>query len=236
MSYVDSATHRADPRSIAAVAIIHAAAGLALVMGLTVTGTIAPPAGPLIGESITVPLPPPPPPKPDTNERVEPRTTPDVYVPRPPMPLPSSQPTLDSTDVLRELGPIDLVPTGTPGTATGDGEGVLPKATPSPSPLPTFAATKPVPRTNPGTWVTDADYRSRWVNEELTGTARFRLDIDADGRVTGCRVTQSTGHAALDNATCSLVQRRARFAPAKDTAGRPTSGAYESAIVWRLPE
>jgi protein TonB len=236
MSYVDSATYRADPRSIAAVAVIHAAAGLALVTGLTVTGAMDPPTAPLKGESITVPLPPPPPPEPTIDEQVEPRTSTIIYAPRPPLPLPTSAPNVPISEVVPDAGPIDLVPMGTPSAATGDGEGVLPKATPSPSPLPTFAATKPVPRTSPGTWITDADYRSRWVNEGLTGTARFRLDIGTDGRVTDCRVTRSTGHAALDTATCSLVQRRARFAPAKDSSGRATAGVYESAIVWRLPE
>ena len=236
MSYVDSATHRADPRSIAAVAVIHAAAGLALVTGLTVTGAMDTPRPPLKGESITVPLPPPPPPEPSAKEQVEPRTSTITYAPRPPLPLSTASPNVPINDVIPDLGPVDLVPSGTPSTATGDGEGVLPRATPSPSPLPTFTATKPVPRTSPSTWITDADYRSRWVNEELTGTARFRLDIGINGRVTGCQVTRSTGHAALDNATCSLVQRRARFAPAKDAAGKPAPGVYESAIVWRLPE
>lgn len=236
MSYIDSATHRPDPRSIAAVAIIHAAAGLALVTGLTVSGTIAPPGGPLIGESITVPLPPPPPPKPDTNERVEPQTRTTIFAPRPPLPLPTSSPNVPTSEIIPDLGPIDLTPSGTPSAAAGDGESVLPKMTPSPSPLPTLTATKPVPRTSPATWITDADYRSRWVNEELTGTARFRLEIGTDGRVTGCQVTRSTGHAVLDNATCSLVQRRARFTPARDAAGKPAPGVYESAIVWRLPE
>lgn len=237
MSYVDSATHRADPRSIAAVALIHAAAGLALVTGLTVTGTISPPASPLKGESITVPLPPPPPPEPSAKEEVKPRTSTIIYAPTPPLPLPSLSPSdVATTDVIRDLGPVDLVPSGTPGPAAGDGASALPNATPSPSPQPSFAATKPVPRTSPATWVTNDDYRSRWISEELTGTARFRLEIGTDGRVTGCQVTRSTGHTVLDSATCSLVQRRARFAPAKDSAGRATTGVYQGAVVWQLPE
>ena len=62
---------------------------------------------------------------------------------------------------------------------------VAPKPTPQPGPsaLPTFAAVTPKPRGNPGAWVTVNDYRSSWINREMTGTARFKLDIGATGRV-----------------------------------------------------
>lgn len=231
MSYLDQ-TARPDPRTVIAVAAIHGAMGLALVTGLTVSGVFETPAPPLTGETIDVPLPPPPPEPPEPTAQVEPPAASQVYVPAPPLPLPPLPgPTLDSTSEIGDNNPVVPIPMPqSTGTAT------TPIVLPKPTPQPTFAATNPVPRGNPGEWITTADYRSRWVNEELTGTARFRLEIGTSGRVTDCRVTRSTGHAALDTATCSLIQRRARFTPSRNSAGDTVPGTYEGSIVWRLPE
>jgi len=56
----------------------------------------------------------------------------------------------------------------------------------------------------------------------------------ADGRVTGCTVTGSSGSAALDNATCRIMRSRARFSPARDSNGQPTTDSYAASITWRI--
>jgi protein TonB len=45
--------------------------------------------------------------------------------------------------------------------------------------------------------------------------------VEADGRVTGCRVSRSSGNRALDQTTCRLVEQRYRFQPARNPYGRP---------------
>lgn len=45
--------------------------------------------------------------------------------------------------------------------------------------------------------------------------------VEADGRVTNCRVARSSGNRELDQLTCRLVERRYRFRPALNPAGRP---------------
>jgi periplasmic protein TonB len=70
----------------------------------------------------------------------------------------------------------------------------------------------------------------------MTGKARFRLEIAADGRVTGCTITASSGHPQLDAATCALVSKRAKFQPARGSNGEPVAGTYSNAIDWQLPE
>ncbi len=70
----------------------------------------------------------------------------------------------------------------------------------------------------------------------MTGKARFRLEIAADGRVTNCTITGSSGHSQLDAATCALVGRRAKFQPARGSEGEPVAGIYTSAIDWQLPD
>lgn len=57
-----------------------------------------------------------------------------------------------------------------------------------------------------------------------------------DGRVVSCTVTSSSGHADLDAATCSLVSLRARFNPALDANGNPTTGTYSNRIRWVIPD
>ena len=237
MAYLDNTASRADPKALAATIAIHAGFGVILVAGLAVSGVIETAPPPLIGEAIEVVLPPPPTPD-DPPQPVEPPAPSQVVVPTPPLPLPPlPRPQIDTTEVIRNSATTVLTPTPLP-SATGSGILRLPEVRPTPSPLPsaTIEPTRPVPRGDPAGWVTTEDYRSRWINEGLTGTARFRLSIGKDGRVTDCRITRSTGHAALDSATCSVLERRARFTPSKDGAGNPVTGTYENAVVWRLPD
>jgi protein TonB len=60
--------------------------------------------------------------------------------------------------------------------------------------------------------------------------------VGPDGRVQSCTVTSSSGHADLDDATCKNIQRRARFDPALDSNGQPTSGSWSSRVRWQIPK
>lgn len=51
--------------------------------------------------------------------------------------------------------------------------------------------------------------------------------VEADGRVSQCRVTRSSGSRLLDAATCRLIQQRFRFRPSRDDRGRPTWSMVE---------
>jgi protein TonB len=139
--------------------------------------------------------------------------------------------------------PVDLGTNNPIIDLPGTGDLVGPIADPVdfgiPQPTPSAAPFKPVgamPRGNPAKWVSNDDYRSRWIREGLTGSARFSLSIDATGRVTGCTITRSTGHAALDEATCELVTKRARFDAARDSSGKPVAGTYANTVKWTIPE
>lgn len=99
----------------------------------------------------------------------------------------------------------------------------------TPSEIEKFGEHKPQPRTSPAAWLSDADYPSRAQREERSGTVGYKLDVAADGRVTGCQVIKSSGHADLDEATCRLLPRRARFEGGK-------AFSYDGEQVWKLPE
>jgi protein TonB len=79
------------------------------------------------------------------------------------------------------------------------------------------------------------DYPAAAVAAEAQGTAQAELTIGPDGRVVGCNLTRSTGNNALDAATCNILRRRAKFTPARDSNGNPTTDTVQTPpIVWRL--
>jgi protein TonB len=58
------------------------------------------------------------------------------------------------------------------------------------------------------------------------GRVLVTFDVQLDGRATGCHVYTSSGVPQIDQATCQLVETRLRFAPARDSAGRPRVDKY----------
>lgn len=91
------------------------------------------------------------------------------------------------------------------------------------------------PMGNPGAWVTPADYPILALRGELEGTVGFRIKVGPDGVPTARVITQSSGHAELDAATCPPVMQRARFRPATDATGKTVPGEYNSRIRWVIP-
>jgi protein TonB len=223
MTYASN-TRRPNPVAMLGALGIPAAIGALLVVGLAVNVVIAPEPPPLKSLTFKPVAIPPPPPDPTTRSTKTQTTTTTTTTSRPaaiPSDLGISDPIGTLPGIGDLVGPIDPVDFGIPGPA------------PSASPFDPVAAS---PRGNPGNWVTDSDYRPRWIREGLTGSARFTLSIDAGGKVTGCTIARSTGHVALDQATCQLVSKRARFAPARDGNGKAVAGRYDGSINWRIPE
>ena len=107
---------------------------------------------------------------------------------------------------------------------------------PPPPPPPPHRLTPRPARADLGALVTADDYPAEALEKEEEGAVGFRLEVAANGRVTSCTITRSSGSASLDSTTCRLMQTRARFTPARDSMGRPTADALNSRIVWRLPE
>lgn len=81
----------------------------------------------------------------------------------------------------------------------------------------------------------DDDYPAEAMRAGQQGTVGFHVDIAADGSVSRCRITSSSGSAVLDRATCDILTVRAHYLPATDRRGRPTAGADDSRVHWVLP-
>lgn len=223
MAFADEKSLRDRSAGIGGVVVVHAGLAALLVLGLSTEVTKQIFTGPLPTREFKDPPPPPPPepPKPQPRQQApaNPVVTPPVPIPMPP------KPNLFETTI--ELPPLSNDLRLTP----------LPKGPiePPAPPAPAFDPVPAMPRNDAASWVTDNDYKSRWIREGMTGTAQFRLEIAANGRVSDCRITQSTGHVALDEATCSLITKRARFNAAKDGSGAKTTGTFSSSIRWQLP-
>lgn len=86
---------------------------------------------------------------------------------------------------------------------------------------------------NPGAIISDRDYPPSQHDKE--GTTRFDLIVGPDGKPVSCTTTTSSGHKTLDDTACNAFLKRARFSPAKDASGNPTTGRYKGSVTWKAP-
>jgi protein TonB len=84
--------------------------------------------------------------------------------------------------------------------------------------------------------ITNDDYPRSALDAGAEGISIMQLSVAADGRVSGCSITESSGNPALDGTACSLAQRRFRFNPATDAEGNPTPGVSLHFVSWRVPK
>lgn len=232
MAYAN--THKPpDPKALAGAAALQIAIGALVITGLS-TGTIPfidkPKANPT-AIFVEPDLPKPPPPEPTAQPNQPEQKTQTIYRPDTKFDLPTIPSDIPTTgevpidDFIVLPGPV---PTSTPGRDT-----IL--VPPQPSPKATFKPVGVAPIGSPSSWFSTADYPSISVRREEEGTVGYSLQIAASGKVENCTVTRSSGHSALDRATCSLLLRRSKFAPARDGAGARVKGTYSAEIVWELP-
>ena len=216
--------------AIIVVALIHVVLGYGLVTGLAYS-VMKKAAEDL--KTFDVEDEPPPPPE-------KPPPPPDAA---PPPPQVAAPPPLVRTNLAPP--PIQTVQTLNPAPQiTVEARPVLPtmKACPDGSSIPVQLACKPkisqqaAPKGSLTGLFSGDDYPPSAQRSGDQGTTAVRLTIGTDGRVSDCSVTASSGSSSLDTATCSIIRRRARFTPAKDQNGGPTTGSYSQRIKWVLPE
>lgn len=82
--------------------------------------------------------------------------------------------------------------------------------------------------------IRDRDYPREASRSKAGGVVEVRFTIEASGRVSGCRVTRSSGDASLDETTCRLIEERFRFKPASNAAGEPVASQYGWRQSWWL--
>ena len=86
-------------------------------------------------------------------------------------------------------------------------------------------------------WFAPGDYPAAALRNGEEGAVDYAIDVDADGCVTGCTVTHSSGHRTLDDVTCAILMRRARFSSAaRDAAGNRVASSFRHYRWWILPD
>lgn len=76
------------------------------------------------------------------------------------------------------------------------------------------------------------DYPRAARRAGIGGRVVVRIDVGTNGRVANCSIVQSSGSADLDETSCRLIQRRYRYEPARDAAGRPAPDVIREGHVW----
>ena len=90
------------------------------------------------------------------------------------------------------------------------------------------------PANDPASWITYKDYPQEALRERQAGTVRLKYRVDKDGLPQECAVVQGSGSALLDQASCALIVKRARFRPALGSDGRPQDTLRAETIRWLL--
>jgi TonB family protein len=88
---------------------------------------------------------------------------------------------------------------------------------------------------DPAFGISSDDYPIAAMRNAEEGTAAIAYEIAPDGRVEACQVTQSSGSAALDEATCRISTSRGRYRPARDARGKPIRSHGTRRIRWQIP-
>jgi periplasmic protein TonB len=168
--------------------------------------------------------PPPPPDEPPPPEDVPEQTSPPPPVaPPPPFDIAPNPPPMETTPKPPPPQPVSPQPSN-----------ANPPGPPAPPAQPSKA--RGARTKNERSWAAriQENYPARALREEIEGTVGVRVTVTADGRATGCSVTASSGSDILDSAACAGMERYARFDPALDDAGNPTTGSYTTRITYRL--
>ena len=64
------------------------------------------------------------------------------------------------------------------------------------------------------------------------GELELAYRVNVDGRVSDCRIIQSSGLPALDARTCRLITERFRFRPSRNAAGQPVPSYIIESHGW----
>jgi len=215
MAYADQQMSGNKIIAIIIVALIHVGIGYALITGLAYSAVKK-----AIERVTTVDIEEPPPP-----EEEPPPPPPDEIAPPPPVAPPPP------INVSVAPPPIQTVTTPPPPAPV-----FTRAAPPPPAPPPPPSRARGATPDGQGRWAAriQENYPARAIRDETEGSVGVRVTIGPNGRVTACTVTSSSGSPVLDEAACDGMTRYARYNPALNDAGEPTTGSATTRIVYQL--
>ena len=228
MAYTDQKMSGGKITAIIIVALIHLAVGYAFVTGLAYQYVKKVNEKLTTFEVETPPPPPPdippPPPPPDQPQQV---TPPPVVSPPPIVQNPNPPPVVVQS--------VQTPPPSAPMVPIAAPPAPVPPAPVAAPPSPPRVSQAAVARGNPGQYFGADAYPAEAIRAEAQGRVVARLSISADGRVSDCSVTTSSGNSSLDTTTCRIARSRVRYSPAKDENGNAIASTATLPVRWILP-
>lgn len=216
MAYADQQMSGNKVIAIIIVALIHVALGYALITGLAYSAIKK-----AVERVTTVDIE-----EPEPEEEEPPPPPPDEIVPPPPVAPP---PPINVSVAPPQIQTVETPPPPAPVF-------VQPSRPPAPPPPPAPSRARGATPDGLARWSAriQENYPPRAVRDEIEGRVGVRVSIGPNGRVADCSVTSPSGSSILDDAACSGMRSYARFNPALDAAGNPTTGSYTTTIVYDL--
>lgn len=228
MAYADQQMSGNRIVAIVIVALIHIALGYALITGLAYDAVTQ-----VVERVTTIDIDEPPPPEPE-DEPPPPEPQPDTappppVAPPPPINVASNPPPIRTQATIPPPAPPALrIPPPAPAAP--------PAPPPAPPPPPSQARGATPDNLNSWAGRIQGDYPSSALRRDEAGTVTMRITVGANGRVSACTVTGSSGSSSLDDAACRGMQRYARYNPALNAAGNEISSTTTQSIRYVLPD
>ena len=230
MAYADQEMSSSRIVAIVIVGLIHVALGYALITGLAysavkeVVKTVT--TVDIEEEEVEEPEPEPEDELPPPPDEPIPQVAPPPVVPPAPINIPQERPVIQNTQEIPKTNTVinpRPLPTGTPT-----------QAAPAPPARPSQArGVEPEGRDRWARRIIE-NYPSAALRREIEGTVGLTVSVGGDGKVSGCRVTSSSGSDILDDAACKDISRYARFKPALNDDGDPISSSWSTNIQYKL--
>jgi periplasmic protein TonB len=211
MAYADQGMSKNRMIALGIVALLHILLGYAFVTGLALKAVKAI-VQPLETVNVEEEAPPPdePPPPPPKDIEIPP------FVPPPEVSVAQeAAPTITVQQQVQQQAPTVIS---------------QPKAE-----APALPAPSPATPKGRGNVISEDDYPDASRRAEEQGVTRVSYTIDTTGKVSACTVTQSSGSARLDEATCKIIMRRFRFNPATRD-GQPVESTKTQPVRWQLKD
>ncbi|NNC72037.1 MAG: TonB family protein [Sphingomonadaceae bacterium] len=225
-------------QSAIAVIAVHLALGYALLVGLTVQFLDDEAGGSLTLVDIASPAPPPPRESqsapdpleeggaapPDLMAQASPIVAAPPVIPTPSPPAPTVP--IDDAGPAQGAAPIPGPGSGAGGEGNGTGRGAGGGG-------PGGGALVSYTRRIAGD-ISPRDYPRSARRARAEGLVGTTVHVGADGRVSRCIITNSSGNAALDETTCRLIRERFRYEPARNARGQAVPDVVGREQRWWL--
>ena len=83
--------------------------------------------------------------------------------------------------------------------------------------------------------ITNDNYPPEALRLREQGLVGVTYTISEKGRVEACTIVQSSGSKSLDEASCALIIKRARYRAARDAEGKAVPAEARLMMAWTLP-